>query len=80
MVKLLMYKNYFHNDKATIENNDKKKLQQTLNKEAKIAVDINILLNRVKIEKKYEKKKKIFLYTSTILILVLISTFLTISK
>ena len=63
MVKLLMYKNYFHNDKATIENNDKKKLHQILNKEAKIAVDINILLNRVKIEKKYEKKKKnIFIY------------------
>ena len=80
MVKLLMYKNYFHNDKATIENNDKKKLHQILNKEAKIAVDINILLNRVKIEKKYERKKKIFLYISTITILVLISVFLTMIK
>ena len=75
-----MYKNYFHNDKAIIENKDKKKLQQILNKEAKIEVDINILLNRVKIEKKYERKKKIFLYISTITILVLISVFLTMIK
>ena len=57
-----MYKNYFHNDKASIENKDKKKLQQILNKEAKIEVDINILLNRVKIEKKYERKKKKYFY------------------
>ena len=64
-----MYKNYFHNFKITIENNDKKKLHQVLSIENKKVVDINILLNKVKIEKRNEIKKIIIFYTLSILTL-----------
>ena len=43
-------------------------------------VDINKLLNRVRIEKKDENKRKIIFYSSVILSLVLFSSLLTIIK
>ena len=43
-------------------------------------VDINKLLNRVRIEKKNENKRKIIFYSSVILSLGLFSTLLTIIK
>ena len=69
-----MQKYYFHNNKPTSENKDEKKLTQILKVETKSPVDINILLNRVKIEEKIETKKKIIFYSLTILALGLFST------
>ena len=40
----------------------------------KKVVDINKLLNRVKIDKKNETKKKIIFYCSSILVLMLLGT------
>ena len=51
-----MQKTYFHNNKSFDENKDKKKLTQ-ISKLNKKIVDINILLNRVKIEEKNEPKR-----------------------
>ena len=43
-------------------------------------VDINKLLNRVRMDKKNENKKKIIFYSLTILALGLFSTFITVIK
>ena len=52
MIKLHMLKNYFHNSKINNENKNKKILIQTFKTNTKTVVDINILLNRVKLEEK----------------------------
>ena len=62
-----MRKNYFHNSKISSENKVKKKLIPSAKIEKKSVVDINILLNRVKIAEKNEIKKKIIFYSLTIL-------------
>ena len=49
-----MSNNYFHNNKSANKNEDKRKSLQMSNTNLMKAVDINILLNRVKIEKKTE--------------------------
>ena len=54
-----MQKTYFHNYKSISENNDQKKTIPTNYIKQKKIVDINKLLNRVKMNKKYEAKKKI---------------------
>ena len=64
-----MRKTYFHNNKSISENNNQTKNISIHNIDQKSNVDINKLLNRVKIEKKNESKKKVIFYTSTILIL-----------
>ena len=53
-----MLKSYFHNDK--FKNENKKIFTQSSKINIKRAVDINILLNRVKSEEKTELKKKSF--------------------
>ena len=58
----------------------KKKLLQLNKSKQKRRVDINKLLNRVRIEKKNENKRKIIFYSSVILSLGLFSTLLTIIK
>ena len=68
-----MQKTYFHNNKSISENNDQTKTISIQNIGLKDNVDINKLLNRVKIEKKNENKKQVIFYTSTILVL---STFI----
>jgi len=68
-----MQKTYFHNNKSINENNDQTKNISIQNIDLKDNVDINKLLNRVKIEKKNESKKQVIFYTSTILVL---STFI----
>ena len=47
-----MSKSYFHNQKPIYENKNQTKITPVFNVVTKRAVDINILLNRVKIEKK----------------------------
>ena len=64
-----MQKTYFHNNKSISENDNQVKNISIQNIDQKINVDINKLLNRVKIEKKIDAKKKFIFYTSTILVL-----------
>ena len=75
-----MQKNIFHNNKNISENRDKKKLIQISNTKIKNVVDINILLNRVKIEEKNETKRKIIFYSFIILGLSLLGTLMAFLK
>ena len=75
-----MQKTYFHNKKLANENNKKKQSTQTSNLDTKGVVDINILLNRVKIEKKNETKRKIIFFSFTTLAVSLFGTFIAIIK
>ena len=75
-----MSKSYFHNDKFIIENNKKKILNPTVKKKKKSVVDINILLNRVKLEEKSEIKRKIIFYSLVTLLLTIIGMFIAIMK
>mgnify|MGYP006097220271 FL=1 len=71
-----MYRNYFHNNKQIIENNDQENYSHVSKVEttrAKGIVDINILLNRVKLDKKNEKKRKAVLIISIVLLIALSS-------
>jgi len=62
-----MQKNYFHDNKHTSEKDDQKKIITVEQIKQKRRVDINKLLNRVRIEKKNENKRKIIFYSSIIL-------------
>ena len=75
-----MLKAYFHNSKHVSENKSQKKTIPTQYIDQKRIVDINKLLNAVRIEKKNETKKKIIFYSSVILALGLFSTLITIIK
>ncbi len=75
-----MQKNLFHNSKSSNENKVEKKYPHISNIATKEAVDINILLNRVKIEEKNEIKRKIIFFCLTMLALGLFSTFIVIVK
>ena len=75
-----MYKTYFHYRK----HNSKKKVQKKTNPlqhiDEKRIVDINKLLNRVRMDEKNENKKKIIFYSLTTLALGLFLTFIMIIK
>ena len=71
-----MRKVYFHNEKSIDQNINTKKLFKAQNISEKQVVDINKLLNRVKIDQKNETKRKIIFYSSAILALTLFSTFI----
>ena len=75
-----MLKTYFHNTKHISENKSQKKTILTQYVDQKRIVDINKLLNAVRIEKKNKTKKKIIFYSSVILALGLFSTLITIIK
>ena len=62
-----MRKVYFHNKKSIDQNINIKKLSEAQHIGEKQVVDINKLLNRVKINQKNEMKKKIIFYSLTIL-------------
>ena len=70
----------FHNSTRIDENIKKKRLSQTQYPDSKIVVDINKLLNRVKIEKKNEIQKKTIFFSSLVLTLVLIGTLISVIK
>ena len=80
MIKLDMKKTYLHNYKISNENNVKKKNLQLADVNLKSVVDINILLNRVKVEEKNEIKRKIMFFSFITLILVFFGTLITIIK
>ena len=75
-----MLKTYFHNTKHISENKSQKKTILTQYIDQKRIVDINKLLNTVRIEKKKETKRKIIFYSSTILGLSLLGTLITFLK
>ena len=71
---------YFHNYKLIDQNINTKKLPKVHNISEKQVVDINKLLNRVKIDQKNETKRKIIFYSLIILGLSLIGYFISILK
>ena len=76
MVKLLMLKSYFHNNKSITENKSQKKSIPIQHVNRKMNVDINILLNRVRVDEIKETKRKIIFYSSSILSLGFFSIFI----
>ena len=72
-----MRKVFYHNGKSIDQNINTKKLSKAQNISERQVVDINKLLNRVKIDQKNEKKRKIIFYSSTVLGLSLLGTLIT---
>ena len=75
-----MRKVYFHNDKSIDQNINTKRLSETQHVSEKQVVDINKLLNRVKIDQKNETKRKIIFYSFIIMGLSLLGTLITFLK
>tara|TARA_B100000767_G_C19508886_1_gene427499 strand:+ start:191 stop:418 length:228 start_codon:yes stop_codon:yes gene_type:complete len=75
-----MYKTPLHKYKLTEESNVKVKTHHDYDINPKSVVDINILLNRVRLQEKYETKRKIIFFSFTILMLFLFGAFLTFVK
>ena len=75
-----MRKMYFHNEKLIDQNINTKRLSEVQHVSEKQVVDINKLLNRVKIDQKNETKRKIIFYSSTVLGLSLLGTLITFLK
>ena len=75
-----MPKVYFHNRKSIDQNINTKRLSEVQQVSEKQVVDINKLLNRVKIDQKNETKRKFIFYTLTIFGLSLLGTLITVLK
>ena len=75
-----MRKVYFHNDKSIDQNINTRRLSEAQHVSEKQVVDINKLLNRVKIDQKNKTKRKIIFYSFTILGLSLLGTLITVLK
>ena len=75
-----MKKTYFHNERSIDQNVNTKRLSEAQHIDEKQAVDINKLLNRVKIDQKNETKQKIIFYSFIILGLSLLGTLITFLK
>ena len=71
---------YLYNEKLIDQDVDTKRLSEAQHKNKKQAVDINKLLNRVKIEQKNETKRKIIFYSLTILVISLLGILITLLK
>ena len=75
-----MRKVYYHNGKSIDQNINTKRLSEAQHVSEKQVVDINKLLNRVKIDQKNETKRKIIFYSFIILGLSLLGTLITVLK
>ena len=75
-----MPKVYFHKGKSIDQNINTKRLSETQHVSEKQVVDINKLLNRVKIDQKNETKQKIIFYSFIIMGLSLLGTLITFLK
>ena len=75
-----MRKVYFHNGKSIDQNINTKRLSEAQHVSEKQVVDINKLLNRVKIDQKNETKRKIIFYSLVIFGLSLLGTLITVLK
>ena len=71
---------YFHNTKSIDQNINKKKLSEAQRIGERQVVDVNKLLNRVKIDQKNETKRKIIFYSFVILGLSLLGTLIAFLK
>ena len=70
----------FDNNKSISKSKSQKKTIPVQYIDQKRIVDINKLLNRVRIDKKNETKRQIVFYSSVILALTLFSTFIVVIK
>ena len=75
-----MQKTYFHDKKHISEKKVQKKTNPLKYIDQKRTVDINKILNRVRIDEKNETKRKIIFYSLTTLALGLFLTFIMIIK
>ena len=75
-----MRKVYFHNEKSIDQNINTKKLSEAQYISERQVVDINKLLNRVKIDQKNETKRKIIFYSFVILGFSLLGSLITFLK
>jgi len=75
-----MRKVYFYNEKSIDQNINTKRLSEAQHIGERQVVDINKLLNRVKIDQKNETKRKIIFYSLVILGLSLLGTLITFLK
>ena len=75
-----MQKIYFHDSKHFSEKKVQKKTIPLQYIDQKRIVDINKLLNRVKIDQKNQTKRKIIFYSSTVLGFSLLGTLITFLK
>ena len=75
-----MRKVYFHNYKSIDQNINTKRLSEAQHIGERQVVDINKLLNRVKIDQKNETKRKIIFYSFVILGLSLLGILITFLK
>jgi hypothetical protein len=75
-----MQKVYFHNGKSIDQNINTRRLSEAQDTGKRQVVDINKLLNRVKIDQKNEIKRKFFFYSFTILGFSLLGTLITLLK
>ena len=75
-----MQKNIFHNDKAIENNSEVKEHFYLKNVKIKKSVDINNLLNRVKIDQQNEKKQQFIFFSLGVLLLGSVGIFVTIIK
>ena len=75
-----MPKYYFHNSKKNLENKEQKIIIPKLNSKIKTVVDINILLNKVRLEEKNETRKKIVFFSFATVAISLFGTFIAIIK
>ena len=75
-----MQKTYFHDSKHISEKKVQKKKIPLQYIDQKRIVDINKLLNSVKIDQKNETKRKIIFYSSTVLGLSLLGTLISFLK
>ena len=75
-----MKKVFYYKERLIDQNINTKKLFKAQNINEKQVVDINKLLNRVKIDQKNETKRKFIFYSLTILSLSLLGTLITVLK
>ena len=75
-----MRKVYFHNEKSIDQNINTKRLSEAQHIGERQVVDINKLLNRVKIDQQNETKRKIIFYSFVILGLSLLGTLIAFLK
>ena len=71
-----MPKVYFHNKKSIDENINAKRLHKGQHIDERQVVDINKLLNRVRVNQKNEKKQKLIYFIFTLSLLSLFITFI----
>jgi len=75
-----MRKVYFYNEKSIDQNINTKRLSEAQHISKRKVVDINKLLNRVKIDQKNETKRNIIFYSLTILGIYLLGTLIILLK